>query len=183
MNRREVIRLVSLATGAAISAPLMGSLLTGCKTDKKTDLDYVLKFFNENEFNYISTIVDLILPKTNSPSATDVEVHKIIDSMLATVYKPHEKKAYRNTLSSLIKFLSDKNFLDLKADMQKEILQNLNNSSEAVKVGYLELKQQTIAYYLSTEEIGENHLNYLPVPGKYEPCITLEETGGKAWAI
>ncbi len=48
---------------------------------------------------------------------------------------------------------------------------------------YNQLRQQTISYYLSSEEICTNYLNYLPVPGKYEPCITLEEAGGKAWAI
>jgi len=34
-----------------------------------------------------------------------------------------------------------------------------------------------------TEEIATNYLNYLPVPGAYEGCITLESVGGKAWAI
>lgn len=48
---------------------------------------------------------------------------------------------------------------------------------------YRHIKQQTIAYFLSTEEISTNHLNYLPVPGKYEACISLESVGGKAWAI
>ena len=26
-------------------------------------------------------------------------------------------------------------------------------------------------------------LNYLPVPGSYEPCIELSEVNGKAWAL
>jgi len=48
---------------------------------------------------------------------------------------------------------------------------------------YNQIRQQTISYYLSTEEINTKYLNYLPVPGKYQPCISLEEAGGKAWAI
>lgn len=48
---------------------------------------------------------------------------------------------------------------------------------------YRHIRQQTIAYFLSTEEICMNHLNYLPVPGKYEACISLASVGGKAWAI
>ena len=184
MNRREVIRLVSLATGAAISAPLMGSLLTGCKTEKETDLDYVLQFFNKNEFDHVRVIVDIILPKTDSPSATDVGVHKIIDTMVGLVYRPDEKENYSKGISSLMQYIDG--FLELNSSKQVELLkqvsspENINNSAKAA---FLELKQQTIAYYLSTEEIATTYLNYLPVPGKYEPCITLEETGGKAWAI
>ena len=185
MERREVIRLVSLATGAAISAPLMGSLFTSCKKEvEKTDENYTLLFFKEDEFNMVTSFVDTILPKTDSPSATDVGVHKIIDNMVAVAYRPNEKKAYAEKISSLMEFLSEKNFSSLDSAQQKEVLKDLNkNSSEEIKAAYLELKQQTIAYYLSTEEIGEKYLNYLPVPGKYEPCITLEEAGGKAWAI
>ncbi len=40
-----------------------------------------------------------------------------------------------------------------------------------------------IILYLSTEEIGLNFLNYLPIPGPYESCISLEEVNGKAWAL
>lgn len=186
MKRREVIKLVSLATGAAISAPLMGSLLTGCEEVKKTPgIDYTLLFFNEKEFQYIQTIADIILPKTNSPSATDVDVHKIIDLMLSEVYKPEDKKNYSKGLTSLIDHLDG--FLELNNTKQIELLQQLSTSEESndqlAKSAYLDLKQQTIAYYLSTEEIAENYLNYLPIPGNYEPCISLEETGGKAWAI
>lgn len=193
MNRREVIKRVSLLTGAAISAPLMSSLLTGCKKveklpDSDSDSGYTPLFFNENEFDYIRTIADIILPKTDSPSATDVNVHKIIDLMLSEVYKPQDKKYYAEGISSLTKYLDD--FLELNNTEQIERLrhlQQLNTSADSnvnsAKLAFLDLKQQTIAYYLSTEEIAKNYLNYLPIPGKYEPCISLKETGGKAWAI
>ncbi len=188
MQRREVIKLVTLATGAAISAPLMSSLLTGCKKPaEEVGKDYALTYFNGNEFQHVKTIADIILPKTDSPSATDVGVHKIIDIMVGTVYRPHEKENYTKRFSSLMKYLNDSEFLKADLSEQEAILNQLITSSEdkdkMAQGAFLELKQQTIAYYLSTEEIATKHLNYLPVPGKYEPCITLEETGGKAWAI
>jgi len=184
MKRREVIKLVSLATGAAISAPLLSSLLTGCKkTETIADVDYELQFFNENEFKHIRAFVDVILPKTDSPSATELGVHKTIDTIVGSVYRPDEKENYKKNFSSFMKHIDG--FLDLNNEEQTKLLQhiNTNNSNQETKSAYLELKQQTIAYYLSTEEISKNYLTYLPVPGKYEPCITLEEAGGKAWAI
>lgn len=188
MQRREVIKLVTLATGAALSAPLMSSLLTGCKKPvEEAGTDYALKYFNGNEFQHVKTIVDIILPKTDSPSATEVGVHKIIDNMVGTVYSPDQKENYTKRFSSLIEHLNGSEFLESDTAEQEAILKQLMNSSEdkdkTAQAAFLELKQQTIAYYLSTEEIATKHLNYLPVPGKYEPCITLEEAGGKAWAI
>lgn len=48
--------------------------------------------------------------------------------------------------------------------------------------GYEQIKQQAITYWLNSEIIATNHLNYLPIPGKYEACIPLESVGGKAWS-
>lgn len=188
MQRREVIKLVTLATGAALSAPLMSSLLTGCKKPvEEVGTDYALKYFNGSEFQHVKTVVDIILPKTDSPSATDVDVHKIIDLMVGTVYRPNEKEEYTKGFSFLMKHLNDSDFLKSRTTEQEAILKQLIKSSEdkdkMAQAAFLDLKQQAIAYYLSTEEIATKHLNYLPVPGKYEPCITLEEAGGKAWAI
>lgn len=180
MQRREVLRLVSLATGAAISAPLLGSLLSSCKTDiKKDDLDYTLQFFTDEEFARIKSLINTILPKTDSPSATDVGVHQVIDNMVGNIYSENQQKSYRKRLTALIEHLNASSVSEL------EVLQSLLNSSENedAKRAVLNLKQQTIAYYLTTEEIGKNYLNYLPVPGNYEPCISVEEVGNKAWTL
>lgn len=180
MKRREVIKLVSLATGAALSIPLMSSLLVGCKTDiKKEDINYTLQFFSAKEFAKIKSIVNTILPKTDSPSATDVGVHKIIDDMVGNVYSADQQKSYKNELAILTQYLDSSSENELNA--LQSLIESSNN--EDAKSAFLNLKQQTIAYYLTTEEIAKNYLNYLPIPGKYEPCITLEEVGNKAWAL
>ncbi len=59
----------------------------------------------------------------------------------------------------------------------------IGEQSEIADNFYTEVKQQTIAYYLASEEISTKYLNYLPVPGEYKACIPLSEVGGKAWAI
>lgn len=181
MKRRALIKLVSLSTGAALSAPLISSLLTSCKDATKTaEVDYVLQFFSEEDFSLVKVLIDSILPKTDSPSATEVGVHKIIDTMVGTVYTPLDRDNYKQG------FLDLKQSLNLTPLNQLEALKKLSKSSDekdkTAKTALLALKQQTVAYYLSTEEIAKNYLNYLPVPGKYEPCISLEEAGGKLWA-
>lgn len=180
MKRRELIKLVTLATGSVLSVPLMNSLLIGCESATKVeDVDYTLQFFNKDEFTFVRKIIDVILPRTDSPSATDVGVHTTIDTMLAKVYEPKQKTIYKTQFSELLSFVnkSDKTM----TEVLMELLMSEDNTR--ARKGLVELKQQTIAYYYSTEEISKNHLNYIPVPGKYEPCISLEEVNGKAWAI
>lgn len=194
MKRRKIIKLAALATGAALGAPLMSSLLTGCQSDAidQADIDYQLQFLNKDEFKLVRKLANIILPKTDSPSASDVGVHRMIDHMVGTVYKKDHKADYQKRFASLVSYLNPdpekvNSFLDLEDKVQLEMIEKLNDSKDEnlkdAQQAFLDLRQQSIAYYLSTEEIGKNYLTYLPVPGEYLPCITLEEAGGKAWAL
>lgn len=188
MKRRDILRYTALVTGSAISAPLLSTLLTGCsggevKNSEKLDL----KFFTDEEFRLVKDLIDVILPKTDSPSASEVGVHQIIDNMVGTVYQTADKERYKTGFSALAAHLnkaSEGNYIDLTSDEKIGLLKALEGlDNKTLRDAYLNLKQQTVAYYLSTEEVGKNFLNYLPVPGKYQACISLSEVGGKAWAI
>ena len=186
MKRREIIKYAAYVTGVAVSAPLAMSLLSGCKTETGSSTGQ-LQFFKPEEFSLIETLVDIILPKTDSPSATEVGVHRIIDSMVGTVYRPKAKEDYQKHFATFFNFLKEKGFQNESSENQLSILQKLENpDDEKAKTaydGYLALKQQTVAYYLSTEEVATNFLTYLPVPGVYQGCISLEEAGGKKYAL
>ncbi len=190
MKRREILRYTALATGAAVGAPLLGTILSGCSSDGvDNSADHQLQFFNNKEFAMVKDLIDTILPKTDSPSASEVGVHKMIDSMVGTVYNKEDREAYKKGFTSLIDHLKKqtggKEFQNLEADQKLNLLQNMEQEKvqENIRNTYLHLKQQTIAYYLSTEEVAKNYLNYLPIPGDYESCIPLSDVGGKAWAL
>jgi hypothetical protein len=187
MKRREILKYTAYFTGVAVSAPIISSLLTGCATD--VDMSNAeLHFFDRESFTLLSDLVDTILPKTDSPSATEMNVHKMIDSIVGTVYQKEDKEKYQKGFQALTNALNKKDsFKELDAEEKINLLNRLESSTESslekARKAYIDLKQQTIAYYLSTETIGKEFLNYLPIPGSYEPCISLESTGGKAWAL
>lgn len=190
MKRREILKYTAYMTGAAVGLPLMSTILTGCKTDQVSTTEaFKLNFFSSEEFNFLKNMVDTILPKTDSPAASEVGVHKMIDSMVGTTYQEDAIKKYRENFDAFTSYLKtqadDKSFGSLSQERKIEILKALDasNENQLARAGYLDLKQQTIAYYLNTEEIGTNFLNYLPVPGEYIGCIDLADVGGKAWAI
>lgn len=180
MKRRELIKLVTMATGVALAVPLSSTLLTACqKVEAVKDSDYQLQYLNEQDFSSLMEMLDIILPKTDSPSAVEVGVHQIIDTMLSQVYTNDQKKEFSEKFSALINYTSS----GMDTDNFKALLSSEEESDQEAKSGLIGLKQQAVAYYLSTEEVGKNYLNYLPVPGAYEPCISLESVGGKAWAL
>ena len=180
MERRALIKLVTMVTGAVVAVPLSSSLLTACKKmEQVKDSDYTLQFFNEEEFSLVQNFVEFILPKTDSPSGVDVGVHQIIDNMVGTVYSQKQQEKFSKLFAILKPYITS----DDEMENLKNVVKSSEEKDEIAKSAFLHLKQQSIAYYLSTEEIATTYLNYLPVPGKYEPCISLESTGGKKWAL
>ena len=180
MKRRELIKLMTLATGAVLSVPLSSSLLTACKkVEHVKDSDYTLQFFNDQEFSFVKNLLEIILPKTDSPSAIDVGVHQIIDTMIGIVYSPEQQKTFTERFVALTNYMDHEN----QSDKVESLLKSDEEKDKLAKVAFLDIKQQAVAYYLSTKEIATNYLNYLPIPGVYEACISLESVDGKAWAL
>lgn len=188
MNRREILKYTALVTGAAVSAPLASSLLLGCQRDEAPvdGSDGDLAFFSESEMTHVKKMVDVILPKTDSPAASEVGVHWMIDHMVGSVYKEPERKAYRQQFEQLDAYLQEQGFDKQNATEALAVLQKLDPAQSADLAGaataFLAFKQQTVAYFLNTEEIGTKFLNYLPVPGEFKPCISVGEVDNKAWA-
>lgn len=191
MERREVLKYTALLTGAAVSAPLWSVILSGCDTAPAEDSKAGLKFFTREEFGRLTEMADLILPETDSPSASGAGVHYTIDAIVGTVYKEEDKTSFRKGFDALAAYLdastNGQGISGLEPGEQLNLLRQLEASKEEqweeARGAFLDLKQQVIAYYLSNKEIAINYLTYLPVPGAYKACISVEEAGGKAWAL
>ncbi|WP_235295629.1 gluconate 2-dehydrogenase subunit 3 family protein [Portibacter marinus] len=177
MKRRQVLKYTALFTGAAVGAPLLLSL-ESCASEVKNVNTYKPQFFSEDDFAIVKKVVDTILPATDSPSASEVGVHVMIDDMVANVYPEPEKQIYADQSKVLMNHLNSLETID-----KSQLLLIEQGDDEVLRNGFQALKQQSVAYYLNTEKVGKEFLNYLPVPGEYEGCIELSEVDGKAWAI
>src|SRR5690606_25698622 len=96
-------------------------------------------------------------------------------------------KTFKNEWLALQNHLYQHDFAKQEVDAPVEILRTLELSQDeqqaSMRKVFIEFKQMLISYYLSTEEIGEKYLNYLPIPGAYQPCISVNDVNNKAWAI
>lgn len=181
MKRREVIKRTVLASGAALSAPLYSSLLSGCSPSGPPETTYSPSAFSPEQYTLLEKVANTLLPATDTPSASQAGVPPVVDRIVAEVYSPEQQEAYFRQFALLEVALQDASETDEAG--RKALLQRLEASDGELKGAWAHLKQQLIAMYLSSEVVAENHLNYLPVPGTYESCIQLSDTNGKAWAI
>ncbi|MGB5378811.1 gluconate 2-dehydrogenase subunit 3 family protein [Muriicola sp.] len=77
MDRRIALKNMGLALGYTIATPTLLSLVQSCNEVKT--VDWTPEFFTKEEGNILIKLVDIILPKTDTPSASEVNVHVFID--------------------------------------------------------------------------------------------------------
>lgn len=194
MDRRSAIRKTGLLAGAAVAMPTLISLLESCKSE--AGLSWKPEFFTEEEAKTVSSLVDMILPRTETPGALDVNAHIFIDKVVARVYDEAGQQNMRkeiSTFNSECKNSYGANFVDLKDSKRVEVLIAAEKTSgkynpsvwgitlgEQKPVGfYRSIKSMALWAYFTSEEIGEKVLTYDPIPGNYIGCVPLDEVGNK----
>ena len=132
MNRREVIQRVALLMGGAISAPAMFGVLKGYTNEPSPD--WKPSVLDRDELAVVSRIVDIILPRTDTPGALDVGVPTFIDTMLRDVYSKESQDRYRSGLKDFdtaAKKAHGKSFLKLDAQQQQALIQKFQDAAIA----------------------------------------------------
>ncbi len=215
MDRRKALRNMGLALGYTVATPTLISIVQSCKTE--TELEWTPDFFSKDEGAALTKLVDIIIPKTDTPSASETQVHLFIDRFTDQVMEPQQQDFVKMSLGRFMeKALKDsgkEKAGDLTAEELEPVLatalkttpenqiknfQTIKQYNEALSDGKEatldenisrfafanNLRGLTIMGYKTSEFVGEEVLDYLPVPGEYIPCGDLQElTGGKAWSI
>lgn len=198
MKRREALKNLGLATGFFVATPSIISLLQSCTSDVNT---WNPEFLSVEEGVVLTNLVDIILPKTDIPSATEVNVPQFIDKYINEVIEDEGQAQIKTAFGNIISVLKPNAEANISKVTQEDYKALLDNhmrikdevdqereanpdSQEMTKSEFLNnLKWMTINAYRTTEQIGENVLAYDPVPGAYY-CGDLQElTGGKSWSL
>lgn len=74
---------MGLAMGYTVATPTLISIMQGCKTEPV--MEWTPDFFSKEQGNILTKLVDIILPKTDTPSASEVQVNLFIDRFINEV--------------------------------------------------------------------------------------------------
>ncbi|MDQ2658374.1 MAG: gluconate 2-dehydrogenase subunit 3 family protein [Bacteroidota bacterium] len=193
MDRREALKRTALLMGGAVSAPAIMGILKGCAP--KPGIDWKPVFLKEDQASIISTLSDIIIPRTDTPGAVDAGVPGFIDQMLKEVYKEEDQKFFMDGLVAFnegAKSGYGDAFADLDEDDQAAYVKTVHNAAvDAEKTTepapkrpfILMMKELTMLGFFTSEPGATQVLQYVAVPGAYKGCIPLSEAGnGKTWA-
>ncbi len=154
-TRREA--LVQITAGAGAAAALASLSPTAW-----AQTAYQPKALSESQFKLLSTLVDMIIPSTDTPGAAAVGVDRMIDEDLAGEIKAKLKEE----LLGGLRRLEESGFEDLAEADRVTLLQQYSEASGEKADFFQALKGLTVDHYYSTkvgliDELGYQGNTYL----------------------
>lgn len=126
MNRRELLRMVSLATGAVVIGG--DFFLSGCKNNEA--LGGIT--FTKDDIAFLDEVADTIIPTTTSPGAKAAKVGTFMALMVNDCYTEADQKVFHAGISKLNEHSTkkfSKGFMDLTAAQRLELLTEIDKNT------------------------------------------------------
>jgi hypothetical protein len=196
MNRRELLQRVTWMMGGAISAPAVLGVLSGCSAKKEAAWQPV--FLSKEQGALVAEVVEIMIPRTDTPGAKDVGVPAFIDTMLKDVYTQEDRDRYVSGLQAFdeaARRQHGKPFMELSKAQQTEMVQAFNDAAAAEELSFdpppkplrrpfiLMTKELALLGFFTSEPGATQVLQYAAVPGGYQACVPVAQAGnGKTWA-
>ena len=203
MKRREALKSITLSSGAVLTSGSILSLLQSCTADENT---WKPLYFSVEEGKTLAALCDVIMPKDEWPSASEVNVPQFIDLMYKDVYRPEDGDKIKKGLGLFDKAFDD-NYGDSFSDAEtkdqinglkdyfkvsdderwklRKLVENKTDDKSSDKYfiysALTKVRELTITAYFQSEKIGEEFMPYLPVPTEWIGCMDVKEVG-KVWS-
>jgi len=178
-DRRGFLRGTSALMTHAAFPHVLAAFLAGCATAPSNQP--APHFFSTEDMARLIALVDLILPATDSPSASAARTHDFIDAAMSACATTKQQSTFRAGLAALV---AD-GFDGMQTSARVALLQR--RAASDISLPYDEsffkiLKDYTLTGYFHSEIGATQALAYERVPGGYQGDIPLAAEQ-KAWAI
>lgn len=161
----------------AVSAPVLSTMF-----NKKTQVRNVLKggqFFSAKEMTVLTDVAEIMIPKTDTPGATDAHVALVLDGLMLTWAGKKTKVQYKSCLEQIQTIAENTfqyNYLDLSIDSRTKLIEQLDirafeNKSNYLSASYRKLKEMIFHVYYTSEEANPD---FVLIPGGYRGNLTKQ---------
>jgi gluconate 2-dehydrogenase gamma chain len=182
MHRREALAFL----GTAVLAPLLSSLsaqerytlgerlherIAGVRTPGGA--------LTAAQLALVTVLADTILPRTDTPGATDVGVPAFVDLLMAEWYGDDDRAALLSGLDGFdarCRTAAGKGFADLTEPERAAFLATIDGKpgeTATVEGAYRRLKEAMVYGYVTSEPIATRLATMPIIPGRFDGCIPV----------
>ena len=188
MHRREVLRL--LATGTALQLAPSKWLVFSREARALVAETKSLRTLTPQQGATLKALADMIIPRTDTPGASDAGVSEFIDLVLTEWYDAPERAHFLDglaTVDSQSRALFGKNFTDCSTEQQGKLLTELGAKMlEGAVPGsrrrsvqrpappkadfYADFRRLVLTAFYTSEAGATQALHYEVIPEQYQGC-------------
>jgi hypothetical protein len=203
MNRREALIRVAGLMGGTLSASTLLAIHNGLAAGNGDAFSSAAvtdpSALSASQRDLVSGVVDVMIPRTDTPGAIDVGVTGFIDLMLKDVYTQVDRDRYLAGLADFDAAASSahgQTFLALEPPQRIALVREFHDAAMAeehrARSAHADLqrpfilmtKELTLLGFFTSQAGATQVLQYEAVPGSYHGCLPLEQAGnGKTWAV
>ncbi len=168
----------------------MGAILSGCRA-KPAPAAWTPQELTTDQVDLLGTLVDLIVPATDTPGAKDAGVPVFIDKLLRDWVESEDRVRFQTGLAAVDEATQRTHgvaFREARPEQQNALLTRLDQAAmrareegAALLPFFATLKEWTLVGYYTSEIGATQELQWLANPGRYDADLTREEVG-PTWA-
>lgn len=174
-TRREVLQGLILSLGGASALTACGGMARVLSTAPGT----TPRFYTDAERTLVARISDLILPRTETPGALDVNVPGYLDGLMSDWASRETRDNHRRELARLDGQLAARAGGDFRSVSEASAEQALSALDQDAfgdgddLAGYRRLKGFITQAYFATEDGATEELKWVGVPGRWDPSVRI----------
>ncbi|WP_419213384.1 gluconate 2-dehydrogenase subunit 3 family protein [Maribacter sp. X9] len=154
MDRRRVLKNMGLSLGYMVATPTLLGIVQSCKNEPA--VTWTPEFITKDQGHVITTLVDIILPKTDTPAASELQVDIFIDRFAKDVMEKKDQDFLKMSMDKFVnKALADSG-KEKGADLTAEDLEPVLSSSLKYSKDDQTEMFEAITSYSEALEKGEN---------------------------
>jgi gluconate 2-dehydrogenase gamma chain len=197
MNRREALKRVAWLMGGTVSASAILAIRRGYATP--TSAAGKPSILSAPQMAIVSTVSEIMIPRTDTPGAVEVGVPGFIDLMLKDVYTQKDCDRYLAGLAEFDAAAQSKHggkFVALESAQQVALVREFHDAAvveerrldrahaRSQRPFILMTKELTLLGFFTSQAGATQVLQYVAVPGSYHACVPVRQAGnGKTWAV
>jgi len=173
MQRRELLRVLGATTALSMlkapheAAAAWARVVSGAR---------IADGLSEAQLMLVGGIADVIIPRTDTPSATDVKVPAFVDVIVSENYSDGERTAFVAGLDAIDAHIKANGGLSVDGTGKSaaiESLESLSDRRSEPARTYWRLKDLVIYGYFTSEPVSKNVLKNEVMPGKFDGAAPM----------
>lgn len=179
MLEQKISRRVFIgATAFVVSAPLFSAALNSA--NNLLEVNSKGQFFTAEQLTVLTDVAELMIPKTDTPGATDAHVIPVLDGLMLTWASEQTKQQYTNIIRQIEQIATntyDEQYIQLAHAQRYKLIEQLDvtaftNPQTELSQSYRHLKEMIFHIFYTSEQANPD---YALIPGTYKGDISKTE--------